>query len=178
MKPKRFIVWLVTLLNCFAILSTFSEAALLYDSKSKDLYKDESKAITVFSNTGNNIMLSQSDIDLMAKVVFAESNLEPYDGKVGVASVILNRLKDSQFPNTIKEVIMQKSAFSCVKNGDISVSANDTCYRAVLDAIKGEDPTGKAMFFYNPKVATSKWMFNVKKINIKKIGQHVFFNVN
>ncbi|SHH53787.1 cell wall hydrolase [Clostridium grantii] len=178
MKPKRFIVWLVTLLSFFTVITPFSEATILYDSTTEDLYKDESKAITVFGNSGDNIMLSQSDIDLMAKVVFAESNLEPYDGKVGVASVILNRLKDSKFPNTIKEVILQKSAFSCVKNGDVSASTNDTCYRAVLDAIKGVDPTDKAMFFYNPKIATSKWMFNVKKINIKKIGQHVFFNVN
>lgn len=175
MKPKRFIVCIVTLFSLLIVFSSNPKAEVMYDAETKNLYKDESKSITVFSNTGNNIVLSNTDIDLMAKVVFAESNLEPYDGKVGVAAVILNRLRDSSFPNTINGVIMQKWAFSCVKNGKISATPNNACYRAVYDALRGKDPTNNAVFFYNPKIATSKWMFNVKKNNIKTIGQHVFF---
>lgn len=175
MKPNRFIVWIVTLCSSMMLFTITPKADSIYDSETKNLYKDESKSITVFSNGGNNISLSHNDIDLMAKIVFAESNLEPYEGKIGVASVILNRLRDSHFPNTINGVIMQKWAFSCVKNGKINANPNATCYRAVYDALRGKDPTDNAVFFYNPKIATSQWMFNVKKNNITTIGQHVFF---
>ncbi|GAA0177874.1 cell wall hydrolase [Clostridium sediminicola] len=175
MKPKRFIVCIVTLSFLLILFSNTSKAVIMNDAETKNLYNDQSKSITVFSNTGSNVVLSNTDIDLMAKVVFAESNLEPYEGKVGVAAVILNRLRDNSFPNTIDGVIMQKWAFSCVKDGKISVSPNNACYRAVYDALRGNDPTNNAVFFYNPKISTSQWMFNVKKNNIKTIGQHVFF---
>lgn len=169
-----------SLIILITFLSLYFESAygmLLYQPKTKNLYKEQANAIAVFNNEGAFTYITNSDVDLMAQTVFAESNCEPYEGKVAVASVILNRLKAKNFPNTVEKVIKQKGAFSCVKNGKIDVVADNSCYRAVLDAIKGYDPTHSALFYYNPKIATCKWMKNVKKTNSKKIGHHIFFVV-
>ncbi|WP_420825935.1 cell wall hydrolase [Clostridium taeniosporum] len=113
----------------------------------------------------------------MAKLVYAESIGEPYDGKVAVASVVLNRVMSPNFPNSIREVIFQKNAFSCVKNGKIKANPNQTCYNAVYDAIKGYDPTNEALFFYNPSTATCAWMHQTQKQDTKTIGHHTFFKI-
>ena len=113
----------------------------------------------------------------MAKLVYAESIGEPYAGKVAVASVVLNRTMDPHFPNTIRDVILQKNAFSCVKNGKINANPNQDCYNAVYDAIKGADPTNDALFFYNPSIATCNWMRDTEKFNQTTIGHHTFFKI-
>nr|WP_315672198.1 cell wall hydrolase [Clostridium sp. 19966] len=147
---------------------------------SAQAYSEVAKAskddtIQVFNYKNNRISISNDDIYLMAQTVFAESRAEPYTGKVAVASVILNRLLDPEFPKTVEGVIKQKGAFSCVINGKIGFAPTDDCVNAVYDALKGMDPTGEAVFFYNPKTATSRWMKEIKKANVKPIGNHVFF---
>jgi len=139
------------------------------------LYKEKIEAVDVFKTTGKDIYVTEDEVYLMAQTVFAESRSESFEGKVAVASVILNRLKSPNFPHTIEGVIKQKDAFSCVKNGKIDVIPDESCYAAVLSALKGNDPTSKAVFYYNPKIATSSWMINVGKTNAKTIGNHVFF---
>ncbi len=143
-----------------------------------DLYREEVGAIQVFTLNDRNVYITEEDIYLMAQIVYAESRSEPYDGKVAVASVILNRVKSPGFPKTVEDVIKQKAAFSCLKNGEIHVIPDKISYQAVLDALKGKDPTNNAVFFYNPKIATSTWMKEVSKKNVKPIGNHVFFVVN
>lgn len=150
----------------------------LKDLESKDIIntsKDE--VIAVFKDSNYTLSLTKDDIHLMSKVVYAESRGEPFDGKIAVASVILNRTANSHFPNTIKEVITQKNAFSCVIDGKIDVEPDKDSYNAVIKAIEGYDPTGKALYFYNPKIATCPWMKNIEKTGEKIIGQHIFFNV-
>jgi N-acetylmuramoyl-L-alanine amidase len=167
----------ITLLFLFTFLSMLFKTASAVDVCEKDLelYKNELAAVSVFSNPVNDIYITDSEAYLMAQVVYGESGSEPYIGKVAVASVILNRVKDPLFPKTVAGVITQKGAFSCVKNGKISSIPDEASYRAVLDALKGQDPTDKAVFFYNPKTATSTWMRNIGKKNIKNIGNHSFF---
>ena len=138
--------------------------------------KPKEGAIQVFSH--KLIYLTKEDLDLMAKIVYAESKGEPYEGKIAVASVILNRVLSSGFPNSIKEVVLQPQAFSCVVNGEINVTPTEECYNAVYDAIEGNDPTNEALFFYNPAIATCSWMKGVEKKDSKTIGQHLFFNTN
>ena len=135
------------------------------------------EVIAVFQSSNSTISLTKDDIYLMSQVVYAESKGEPFDGKIAVASVILNRTTDSQFPDTIHGVITQKNAFSCVRNGKIDVVPDGDSYNAVLKAIEGYDPTNEALYFYNPKIATCSWMKGVEKTGEKIIGQHVFFNV-
>ncbi|WP_052807387.1 cell wall hydrolase [Risungbinella massiliensis] len=117
---------------------------------------------------------SQADIQLLERVVFAEAQGEPYQGQVAVAAVILNRLKSPDFPNTISQIIYQPSAFESVTNGSIWwKQPNESAKRAVQDAINGSDPSGGALFFFNPRTATSPWVKN-ELVTIKTIGKHAF----
>ncbi|WP_426349968.1 cell wall hydrolase [Alloiococcus sp. CFN-8] len=141
------------------------------------LYQEINETVQVFScaSSSRKVYVSNNDIELMSRVVFRESRGEPYEGKIAVASVILNRALNPQFPSTIEGVICQKNAFSCVKNGQISATPDESCYKAVRDALQGIDPTGEALFFYNPRTSTSSWMINTAKENQITIGNHVFF---
>jgi len=143
-------------------------------SQSSDKHNE---VLEVFNHSTQQLYITGEDINLMAKLVSAESIGEPYAGKIAVASVVLNRTIDPHFPNTIQEVIFQKNAFSCVKNGNINADANQDCYNAVYDAIRGADPTNDALFFYNPTIATCNWMKETPKINQMTIGHHTFFKV-
>lgn len=142
---------------------------------STDLSKDEH--VEVFTSNDQMIYLTEPDIYLMSQIVYAESKGEPFEGKVAVASVILNRVLNPKFPNTIKEVIFQPYAFSCVVEGSISVEPSEDCVSAVYEAISGNDPTGEALFFYNPEISTCSWMNSVEKYNTIPIGQHLFFSL-
>lgn len=144
------------------------------NSKSNEKHNE---ILEVFDHATQQLYITGEDIDLMAKLVCAESIGEPYSGKIAVASVVLNRTIDPHFPNTIPEVIFQKNAFSCVKNGTITANPNQDCYNAVYDAIKGADPTNDALFFYNPSIATCNWMKDTEKFNQTTIGHHTFFKI-
>jgi len=139
--------------------------------------ENHNEVLEVFNHATKSLSITSEDIDLMAKLVSAESIGEPYTGKIAVASVVLNRTIDPHFPNTIQEVIFQKNAFSCVKNSKINATANQDCYNAVYDAIRGADPTNDALFFYNPTIATCNWMKETHKINQTTIGHHTFFKI-
>ncbi|WP_125153973.1 cell wall hydrolase [Clostridium rectalis] len=164
-----FFIFLFVLLNGFTV-----KAGVSLDVDS-DLFNSDPKTVQVLSHSNGKVYITDKDVNLMAKVVYAESCGEPYEGKVAVASVILNRVKDPSFPKSIEGVVKQRNAFSCVINGEIKANPDDACYKAVVDALNGKDPTNKSVFFYNPKIATSKWMKNIDKKNIKSIGNHVFF---
>lgn len=121
-------------------------------------------------NTPNGY--SQNDIQLMANAVYGEARGEPYTGQVAVAAVILNRLDSATFPNTVSGVIFEPRAFTAVADGQIWLTPNDTAKKAVLDAMNGWDPTGNALYYFNPDTATSAWIWT--RPQIKKIGKHIF----
>lgn len=115
---------------------------------------------------------TSSDVYLLAKVIHAEGRGEPYVGQVAIGAVVLNRVRDNDFPNTISGVVYQKYAFTAVSDGQINLSPNETAMRAARDAINGWDPSGGALYYYNPAVATSAWIFDRPTITV--IGKHVF----
>ncbi|MBQ8291533.1 MAG: spore cortex-lytic enzyme [Clostridia bacterium] len=115
---------------------------------------------------------SSSDVYLLAKTIHAEGRGEPYTGQVAIGAVILNRVRDAAFPNTISGVVYQKHAFTAVSDGQINLTPNETAMRAARDAINGWDPTGGALYYYNPAVATSAWIFDRQTVTV--IGKHVF----
>ncbi|WP_374703093.1 spore cortex-lytic enzyme [Neobacillus cucumis] len=115
---------------------------------------------------------SQNDIRLMANAVNGESRGEPYIGQVAVAAVILNRVNSPSFPNTVSGVIFEPGAFTAVADGQIWLTPNENSRKAVLDAINGWDPTGEALYYFNPATATSGWIWG--RPQIKRIGQHIF----
>ena len=129
-------------------------------------------AITIFFNAKeyNNI----SDVQLLARAINGEARGEPYEGQVAVGAVILNRVRDSRFPNTIAGVIYQPGAFTAVSDGQINVpiDENSTVVKAARDALNGWDPTDGAVYYFNPNTATNKWIWS--RPLIKTIGKHRF----
>ncbi|WP_141433357.1 spore cortex-lytic enzyme [Bacillus sp. 03113] len=115
---------------------------------------------------------SQNDIQLLANAVYGEARGEPYVGQVAIAAVILNRLESAIFPNTISGVIFEPRAFTAVADGQIWLTPNQRAKDAVLDAINGWDPTGNAVYYFNPDTATSPWIWT--RPQIKQIGKHIF----
>lgn len=117
---------------------------------------------------------SSSDVQLLARAINGEARGEPYEGQVAIGAVILNRVKDSRFPNTIAGVIYQSGAFTAVADGQINKAMEDeaTVMKAARDAMNGWDPTGGAVYYFNPATATNKWIWS--RPLIKTIGKHRF----
>ena len=115
---------------------------------------------------------TNSDLYLLAKAVYAEARGESYTGQVAVAAVILNRVKSSQFPNTISGVIYQPWAFTAVNDGQINLTPNQTAINAARDAMNGWDPTYGCIYYFNPKTATSAWIWS--RPQAVTIGNHIF----
>ncbi|ACA39506.1 spore cortex-lytic enzyme [Lysinibacillus sphaericus] len=115
---------------------------------------------------------TERDLQLMANAVYGEARGEPYEGQVAVAAVILNRLESPDFPNTISGIIFQPLAFTAVADGQIWLEPNDRAKEAVIDAMNGWDPSENALYYFNPKTATSKWIWS--RPQIKQIGEHIF----
>ena len=117
---------------------------------------------------------STSDLQLMARAINGEARGEPYEGQVAVGAVILNRVKSSQFPNTIAGVIYQSGAFTAVADGQINapIDENSTVYKAAQYAMNGWDPTGGCIYYFNPATATNKWIWS--RPVVKTIGKHRF----
>lgn len=131
---------------------------------------DKSKISDVSYASGSNA----SDIQLMARAINGEARGEPYEGQVAVGAVILNRVKNSQFPNTVAGVIYQSGAFTAVSDGQINVpiEENSSVYKAARDAMNGWDPTGGCIYYFNPSTATNKWIWS--RPLVKVIGKHRF----
>ncbi len=117
---------------------------------------------------------STSDVQLLARAINGEARGEPYEGQVAVGAVILNRVKSSKFPNTIAGVIYEPGAFTAVSDGQINVaiSESSTVVKAARDALNGWDPSGGALYYFNPATATNKWIWS--RPLIKTIGKHRF----
>ncbi len=124
------------------------------------------------SSSGGASGSSQNDVYLLAKAIYAEARGEPYTGQVAVGAVILNRVKSAKFPNTIAGVIYQAGAFTAVTDGQINLTPNDEALRAARDALNGWDPSGGALYYYNPAKTTSSWIYSRTVITV--IGRHYF----
>lgn len=118
------------------------------------------------------VSLNDEQLHLLSKLVAAEARGESYKGQVAVAAVVLNRVQDSRFPDSIEGVIYQKNAFSVVKNGYISIQATEESYKAAKEALYGNDPTNDAIYFWNPDISTCSWMDTLDPH--LRIGNHVF----
>lgn len=128
-------------------------------------------ALGISADSGNG-EFSQSEIALLTRIISAESRGEPYEGQVAVGAVILNRITHPSFPNTLSGVIYQPGAFSCLNDGQVNEPVAESAQRAARDAMNGWDPTGGAIYYFNPKTATSKWILS--RPVITTIGSHRF----
>ena len=124
------------------------------------------------SNSGATSSYSEADLQLLARLIYGEARGESYVGQVAVGAVVMNRIRSSSFPNTMAGVIYQKYAFTAVADGQINLTPNATARKAAQDAMNGWDPSYGAIYYYNPKTATSSWIFSRK--TTVTIGNHVF----
>lgn len=115
---------------------------------------------------------SAGDLDLLASIISAEARGEPYEGQVAVGAVIMNRISHPSFPNTLSGVIYQPGAFSCLNDGGINAATAESAYTAAREAINGSDPTGGAVYYYNPAKTTNKWIWSRQVVAV--IGAHRF----
>lgn len=114
----------------------------------------------------------RNSVYVLAQVIEGEAADEPYEGKVAVGAVILNRSESSQFPNTIPGVVNQMGAFESVSNGQYQRPLSQESLQAAVDALNGQDPVDDALYFWNPAKSTSKWVWS--RPVVKQIGNHVF----
>lgn len=136
-------------------------------------YQEKEEAKPVF---GRSYVFTKEDIYLLAKLIHAEARGESPVGQVAVGAVIMNRLLSGDFPTTVREIIFQKTKgvyqFTPVQDGQINLEPDKQAFNAAERAARGEDPTGGALFFYNPEISSDQW---IKTLAVKKvIGNHVF----
>lgn len=115
---------------------------------------------------------TESDINLLAQIISAEARGEPYTGQVAVGAVVLNRVESPSFPDTLSGVIYQKGAFTAITDGQFQQPISASAYDAARDAINGWDPTGGALYYYNPAKTSNKWI-RTRPV-ITQIGDHLF----
>ena len=128
--------------------------------------------ITSSSNSSSSSSSNSSDLNLLSRIIYSEARGEPYTGQVAVGAVVLNRVKNSSFPNTIAGVIYQAGAFDAVSDGQFNLTPNATAKKAAQAALNGWDPTYGAIYYFNPKTATSAWIWS-RPMTVT-IGNHRF----
>lgn len=122
---------------------------------------------TASSSTQNN-----QDVMLLARLINGEARGEPYEGQVAVGAVILNRVRNPKFPSTIAGVVYQPGAFTAIVDGQVHAEMQSNSIKAAKDALNGWDPSGGAIYYFNPSTATSSWIWS--RPLIKVIGKHRF----
>ncbi|MEG0692862.1 MAG: spore cortex-lytic enzyme [Oscillospiraceae bacterium] len=121
---------------------------------------------------GNVPASSQANVNLLARIISAEARGEPYSGQVAVGACVLNRVEHPSFPDTLSGVIYQGGAFTAVVDGQFDQPIADSAYKAAKDALNGQDPSGGAIYYFNPDKTSNKWMRS--RPVIKRIGKHLF----
>ncbi|WP_231506344.1 cell wall hydrolase [Paenibacillus sp. UNC451MF] len=116
--------------------------------------------------------LNREELDILAKVIYSEARGESYEGQVAVGAVVMNRIQSGKYGDTIEDVVFQKGAFTAVADGQYSLTPDSTAYMAAQDAVRGWDPTNDSLYYFNPKTATSSWIWT--RPQTVQIGNHIF----
>jgi len=120
---------------------------------------------------------SSDDVLWLSRIVEAESAGEPIKGQIAVANVVLNRVKDTNYPNTIPAVIFDRNygvQFQPVANGTIYNTPSKKCVSAAKRAVNGENYAGRCLYFLNEKIATNMWIVNNRDY-YTTINNHSFY---
>jgi N-acetylmuramoyl-L-alanine amidase len=164
--------------NIDGIFGTLTKNAVIAFQKDNGLVADgiagekTLKALGITDKSQSFGGYDSNDYELLARTISAEARGESYLGQVAVGAVILNRIEHPSFPDTLSGVIYQKGAFSCLDDGQFYEPIADSAYSAARDAINGLDPSGGAIYYYNPVTATNKWIRS--RPVITTIGKHIF----
>ncbi|MBQ9279814.1 MAG: spore cortex-lytic enzyme [Clostridia bacterium] len=133
---------------------------------------DATLAAMGITSNSNAAGTNSSNVNLLARLINGEARGEPYTGMVAVGAVVLNRVASSKFPSTVAGVIYQSGAFDAVSDGQINLTPSQQAYNAARDALNGWDPSGGAIYYFNPATATNKWIWS-RPMTIT-IGKHRF----
>ncbi len=164
--------------NVDGIFGTKTKNAVIAFQRDNGLSQDGivgKATLAALGLSGNNNSYggyNSADYDLLARIISAEARGEPYIGQVAVGAVVLNRIEHPSFPDTLSGVVYQKGAFSCLGDGQFYEPVADSAYKAASDALNGIDPSGGAIYYYNPVKSTNKWIFSREIITV--IGSHRF----
>lgn len=166
-----------TLHSIIALNPQIKNPNLIFPKQNIVLPNEETKTVSKIKEIKNvnaaSVVASSYEIDLLERLVEAEAGIEPFEGKVAVAKVVLNRVQNEQFPNSIESVIYQPRQFSPVSNGMIHRKASQESKKAVQVALKEGGNANGALYFFNPRYAKGQSWFNKKK-TAYVIGGHVF----
>ena len=160
------------------IYGSRTEAAVRYFQRTNGLAADglagdkTLAALGIYEKQQSKASASDGDVYLLARLISAEARGEPYVGQVAVGAVVLNRIDHPSFPNSLYGVIYQSGAFSCLYDGQFDQPVSDSAYRAAREALSGSDPTGGAIYYFNPATATSAWIWSRPLLVV--IGKHRF----
>lgn len=132
------------------------------------------KAMGIMTSSSSSSSSSSynSNLNLLSRVIYGEARGEPYTGQVAVGAVVMNRIKNSSFPNTLSGVVYQSGAFDAVKDGQVNLTPDSTARKAAQDAMNGWDPSYGAIYYFNPSTATNKWIWS-RPMTVT-IGKHRF----
>ena len=123
-------------------------------------------------SAGSAAASGSGDVALLARLISAEARGEPYIGQVAVGAVVLNRVEHPSFPDTLSGVVYQKGAFTAVTDGQFDQPISNSAYQAAREALGGNDPSGGAIYYYNPAKTSNQWIRS--RPVIKQIGKHLF----
>ena len=112
------------------------------------------------------------DLDLLARLITAEAKGECLTGQVAVGAVVMNRVADPRFPDTIDGVIYQPGQFQPVWQGTLPDSAGETSREAARKALEGDNPVMDAVYFYHTELASCEWIRS--RETVVDIGVHRF----
>lgn len=155
-----------------------TESAVRYFQRSNGLSADGQAgdktlaAMGIYEQSSGSNGASEGDVYLLARLISAEARGEPYIGQVAVGAVVLNRIDHPSFPNSLSGVVYQSGAFSCLDDGQFDQPISDSAYRAAREALSGADPSGGAIYYFNPATATSAWIWSRPLLTV--IGSHRF----
>lgn len=173
---QRLIQWGYMTGSVDGIYGAKTEAAVKRFQQNNGLTPDGIAGSATLEKMGISSQTTQTSSDntirLLAMLINGEARGETYEGQVAVGAVVLNRVKHSSFPNSIAGVIYQNGAFTAVDDGQINMNPTQSCINAARDAMNGWDPSGGAIYYYNPATATNQWIRS--RPVIKQIGKHVF----
>lgn len=140
--------------------------------KETEQKEEEKKVKALAEEQEMEVAITNKEYDLLARAVYSEARGEPFQGQVAIAAVILNRVEHENFPDSINDVIFQPAAFTAVQDGQFWLTPDSEAYKAVEEALTGHDPSGGAIYYYNPVTATSQWIYSREVVTA--IGKHVF----
>jgi len=163
------------------------EASIRYKELKSELYDNQKSADDIIFDLRkklSNVKFIRSETECLAKNIYFEANTEPYQGKLAVATVTMNRVKSGKFPHTVCGVVLQKNSEGCqfswvcdnktdiIKNREGYVESVEMAEEVLLSAKRSRIIPSDALYYHADYV--DPYWAKTKKF-LTKIGAHLFY---